>query len=91
MMGEKGTEIVIVKSDIETLGKKNEHLVKCHQVSVNTIIILEDTVRELKEAMAEKERNNKYFWKLIKKVKCQHCLKEMKSWNGLLCHVMDQE
>ncbi|XP_076082693.1 uncharacterized protein LOC143053794 [Mytilus galloprovincialis] len=68
MMAEKGTEIVIFKSDIETLGKKNEDLVKSYQVSVNTINILEDTIRELKEAMAEKERNNeKVFLETYKK------------------------
>lgn len=48
MMAEKGTEIVILKSDIETLQKNNEDLVKSYQVSVNTINILEDTIRELK-------------------------------------------
>ena len=48
VLAEKGTEIVILKSDIETLEKKNEDLQKSYQVSINTVNILEDNIRELK-------------------------------------------
>lgn len=48
VIAEKGTEMVIVKSDMESLQQKNEDLQKSHQVSVNTINMLEETIRELK-------------------------------------------
>lgn len=48
VLAEKGTEIVILQSDIETLEKKKEDLQKSYQVSINTINILEDNIRELK-------------------------------------------
>ncbi|CAG2229257.1 unnamed protein product [Mytilus edulis] len=58
----------MIASACDYTKKKNEDLVKSYQVSVNTINILEDTIRELKEAMAEKERNNeKVFLETYKK------------------------
>lgn len=62
ILAEKGTEIVILKSDIETLEKKNEELQKSNQVSVNTVNMLEENIRDLKESMANKEKNSEHVF-----------------------------